>query len=135
MVGAAAWPRLYHVEVHELSQRLLKHIRRQNLLAAGDRVAVAVTGGADSVALLRLFSELRGELGITISVVHFNHKLREPDSDEDEAFVVALAQGLGRWPVTECRLGRQLQDRQCGIPGRAGVSDEQPEKQSMACLG
>lgn len=93
--GSPLVPRLYHVEVHELSQGLLKHIRRQALLAAGDRVAVAVSGGADSVALLRLFTELRGELGITISVVHFNHKLREPESDEDEAFVAALAQGLG----------------------------------------
>jgi tRNA(Ile)-lysidine synthase len=52
---------------------------------------VAVSGGIDSVALLRLLLELRGELGIVLSVVHFNHKLRGAESDADEQFVAALA--------------------------------------------
>jgi len=62
--------------VHSLAERVLGHIRRQELLRAGDRVGVAVSGGIDSVALLRLLLELRGELGIVLSVVHFNHQLR-----------------------------------------------------------
>jgi tRNA(Ile)-lysidine synthase len=77
--------------VHSLAQRVLSHIRSQELLHAGDRVGVAVSGGIDSVALLRLLIELRGELGIVIAVVHFNHKLRGAESDADEAFVSALA--------------------------------------------
>jgi tRNA(Ile)-lysidine synthase len=78
--------------VETLAQSVLSYIRHQGLLKAGDRVGVAVSGGADSVALLRLFLELRPELGIVLSVVHFNHNLRGTESDEDEQFVAALAQ-------------------------------------------
>ncbi len=77
--------------MHELAKRLLRTIRKQELLRAGDRVAVAVSGGADSVALLCLLGELRDELGIVLSVVHVNHKLRGAESDEDERFVMELA--------------------------------------------
>jgi len=51
-----------------------------------------VSGGADSVALLRLLLELKNELGIVLSVVHFNHHIRGSDSDSDEAFVLGLAE-------------------------------------------
>lgn len=54
-------------------------------------MGIAVSGGADSVALLRLLLELRAELGVVLSVVHFNHKLRAADSDDDERFVADLA--------------------------------------------
>ncbi len=77
--------------MHPLAQRGLSHIRREELLRAGDRVGVAVSGGIDSVALFRLLLELRGELGIVLSVVHFNHKLRGAESDADERFVANLA--------------------------------------------
>jgi tRNA(Ile)-lysidine synthetase-like protein len=82
---------LYHDSVHFLAQRVFHHIRQKELLKAGDRVGVAVSGGIDSVAMLRLFLELRGELGIVLSVVHFNHKLRGAEADADEEFVAGLA--------------------------------------------
>src|SRR5258708_12227222 len=87
--------RLYHVSVHELAERLLEHIRRQELLRAGDRVGVAVSGGIDSVALLRLLLELKRELGIVLSVVHFNHKLRGAEAEADQEFVAKLARDHG----------------------------------------
>jgi tRNA(Ile)-lysidine synthase len=65
------------------------------LLRAGDRVGVAVSGGIDSVALLRMLIELRAELGIVLSVVHFNHGLRGAESDADEVFVAGLAREHG----------------------------------------
>jgi tRNA(Ile)-lysidine synthase len=58
-------------------------------------VGVAVSGGADSVALLFLLLEIREKLGIVLSVVHFNHQLRGKASDADEKFVAALAKRLG----------------------------------------
>lgn len=82
---------MYHVFVHSLVERVLAHIRREELLHAGDRLGVAVSGGIDSVALLRLLIELRYELGIVLSVVHFNHKLRGVESDADQEFVAKLA--------------------------------------------
>lgn len=57
----------------------------------GDRVVVAVSGGADSVALLRLLLELREKRGLVLSVAHFNHRLRGRASDADETFVSKLA--------------------------------------------
>jgi tRNA(Ile)-lysidine synthetase-like protein len=87
--------RLYHVAVHELAERVLAHIRRQEMLRAGDRVSVAVSGGIDSVALLRLLLELRSQIGIVVSVVHFNHRLRGAESDADQEFVEALAREHG----------------------------------------
>jgi tRNA(Ile)-lysidine synthase len=82
---------LYYVPVHPLAQKVLDHVRRLELLKAGDRVGVAVSGGADSAALLRILLELRSKIGIVLSVVHFNHKLRGAESDEDEAFIARVA--------------------------------------------
>jgi tRNA(Ile)-lysidine synthase len=73
--------------------KVLKAVRKQRLIVAGDRVAAAVSGGVDSVALLLLLLELRAEVGIVLSVVHVNHKLRGAESDEDERFVAELARG------------------------------------------
>ncbi len=77
--------------MHELAQRLLRHIRRQELLLPGERVGVAVSGGIDSVTLLHLLAELRHELGIVLAVVHFHHQLRGADADTDSEFVQNLA--------------------------------------------
>jgi tRNA(Ile)-lysidine synthase len=66
-------------------------IRRHGMMWAGGRIGVAVSGGADSVALLLILRELRKKLGITLLVAHFDHQLRGPESDADEAFVRELA--------------------------------------------
>ncbi|HLJ88003.1 MAG TPA: tRNA lysidine(34) synthetase TilS [Candidatus Angelobacter sp.] len=68
-----------------------RYIQEQGLLAAGERVAVAVSGGADSVALLRALMELRSELGVVIAVAHFHHQIRGADANEDQRFVEDLA--------------------------------------------
>src|SRR5262249_55748688 len=72
-----------------------QHIRAQQFVRAGDQVAVAVSGGADSVALLHLLLELRAKLGIMVSVAHFNHQLRGRTSEGDEKFVAKLAAKYG----------------------------------------
>jgi tRNA(Ile)-lysidine synthase len=75
----------------QLSQHLQHAIQRGGLIREGDRVGVAVSGGADSVALLLLLVAIQKKLGIALSVLHFNHKLRGAAADADEKFVTALA--------------------------------------------
>ena len=67
--------------------KLPTFIRQQNLIAPGDRVVCAVSGGADSMALLFGLYILKEKLEIRLSAAHFNHNLRGPESDGDEAFV------------------------------------------------
>ena len=74
-----------------LTETLRAVLREQFRICAGERIGVGVSGGADSVSLLRLFVELRGEMGIVPCVVHFNHELRGKASDADEKFVGKLA--------------------------------------------
>jgi tRNA(Ile)-lysidine synthase len=78
-----------------LRQNFLAFLNKTGMMRPGDRVGVAVSGGADSVALLLLLVELRARLGIVLCVVHFNHKLRGNASDADEAFVAKLALKYG----------------------------------------
>ena len=79
----------------QLAERLLKTIRKRGLIKVGDRVAAAVSGGADSVALMLLLLELRTELGIVLSVAHVNHKLRGEESEADQRFVQELCGSHG----------------------------------------
>jgi tRNA(Ile)-lysidine synthase len=81
---------------------LLVKIRAAGVLLPGDSVGVAVSGGADSVAMLHLLVDLREKLGIVLSVVHFNHHLRGKASDADEKFVRKLAAKHG----LPCHVGR-----------------------------
>jgi len=72
-------------------EKVHNQLRRQRLIVPGDRVAVAVSGGADSVALLRTLLELREELGVVVSVAHFHHDIRGAEADSDLQFVKGLA--------------------------------------------
>lgn len=67
--------------------KLLKQLRQYNMVATGDHVICAISGGADSVALLFGMYLLREKLGITLSAAHFNHHLRGEESNRDEQFV------------------------------------------------
>jgi tRNA(Ile)-lysidine synthase len=76
----------------ELYRRILETIGRHAMIRPGDRVGLGVSGGADSVAMFRIFDELRAQLGVAILVLHFHHQLRGAEADEDERFVKALAE-------------------------------------------
>ncbi len=70
-------------------------IARYRMLEPGARVAVAVSGGADSVCLLHLLRDLSGPLDFEIAgVVHVNHRLRGEESEADAAFVAELAAAM-----------------------------------------
>ncbi len=78
-----------------LYARWSQEIRRSGLVRAGERIGVAVSGGADSVLLLALMKQLAPAMGLVVSAVHFNHHLRGAESNEDERFVFKLAEQLG----------------------------------------
>lgn len=75
-------------------QAVFKQIQSDGILSPGSRVAAAVSGGADSVAMFRLLHRLRDPLGIRLMMVHFNHSLRGAESEADERFVSRLAKDL-----------------------------------------
>jgi tRNA(Ile)-lysidine synthase len=81
--------------------RVAGTIRAHDLVASGDRLAIAVSGGSDSVALLWLLRELAAAPGAQFSIVgliHVNHLLRGGAAAGDEAYCRALAERLA-WPI------------------------------------
>ena len=67
--------------------KLAAFIRKYDMITPGDRVICAVSGGADSVALLFGLYLLKEKLQFRLEAAHFNHRLRGDESDRDEAFV------------------------------------------------
>ncbi len=70
--------------------KLSDFIRQYDMIRPGERVIVALSGGADSVALLLGLYLLKEKLDITLEAAHFNHRLRGEESDADQAFSVSL---------------------------------------------
>lgn len=69
-------------------------LRRYRMVASGERVLVAVSGGADSMALLYGLYWLRKEFGLSLAIAHLDHGIR-PDTAEDLRVVRAAAEDLG----------------------------------------
>ena len=70
--------------------KLQSFIREQQLIVPGDKVCCAISGGADSVAMLFALYLLKEIMDIELSAAHFNHHLRGAESDRDESFVRAF---------------------------------------------
>ncbi|MCA9251054.1 MAG: tRNA lysidine(34) synthetase TilS [Phycisphaerae bacterium] len=77
-------------------ERLRSRIQRDGLLTPGAKVIVGVSGGADSTALLHALHQVSRDenTGYRLHVAHLNHQLRGAESDDDAAFVSALADSL-----------------------------------------
>ena len=82
-------------------EKFIRAVKSHALLVRGDRVVVAVSGGADSVALLSLLLEVRAQFELDLIVAHLNHNLRGKSSDEDQEFVRILAHRLGTGLICE----------------------------------
>jgi tRNA(Ile)-lysidine synthase len=78
----------------ELLQRVEDEIRRHRLFLRGQKILVAVSGGADSLVLLSVLNSLAPENRWRLSVAHFNHQLRGRASDADEKLVRATAKKM-----------------------------------------
>jgi len=78
-----------------MQNKLCAFANRYAMLQPGDRVVCAVSGGADSMALLWAFYLLKEKLQITLTAAHFNHHLRGAESDRDEEFVKTFCHDYG----------------------------------------
>ena len=95
-------------------QKVISSIREQNLISAGDKLVVAVSGGADSVCLLHILARHRSDLNVELHVAHLNHQLRGAESDADASYVSDLARKLGVPATIECRDVAVYHDRKGG---------------------
>lgn len=82
--------------------KLLSQLRKFQMVSPGERIVCAVSGGADSIALLWAMYLLKDKLDIRLEAAHFNHGLRGEESDRDEAFVRDFCRGYG----IACHVGR-----------------------------
>ena len=74
-----------------LLEKVTRLIRDNQLITDRDKVLLAVSGGLDSVALLRIFSQLKGRFNLELAVVHVHHGIRGSAADEDLDFVKCLS--------------------------------------------
>ncbi|MBQ1996654.1 MAG: hypothetical protein II237_10740 [Clostridia bacterium] len=70
-----------------MENKVLSFLLQYDMVHPGDRIICAVSGGADSMALLWSLWMLREKLGITVEAAHFNHNLRGEESLRDARFV------------------------------------------------
>ena len=75
--------------------KVLNTLTTHEMLKSSDKVIVALSGGADSVALLSVLLSLKDKLSIEIFAAHVNHNLRGEESVRDEAFVKKLCEDKG----------------------------------------
>lgn len=75
--------------------RVLETIKVKNMLKAGDKVVCALSGGADSMALLCVLYEIKDILGIEVYAAHLNHSIRGKDADDDYLFVKDFCEKKG----------------------------------------
>lgn len=71
----------------KLEQKVYEYIQQYELCHAGDRLLVACSAGADSMALLHFLYREQERLGVSVAAVHVNHMLRGEDADGDRLFV------------------------------------------------
>lgn len=78
-----------------LYEQALELVERHGMLRRGDRVVIALSGGADSMALAAFLLSIRTAYQLDLCAAHVNHMLRGSAADEDEAFVRAACQHWG----------------------------------------
>lgn len=103
-----------------MENKLLKAIEEYSLIEKGDRIVVALSGGADSAALLYSLLALKEKLSLTVYACHINHLLRGEESFRDESFVKKLCKKnsvelfLLRCDINKLASEKQIGSEECG---------------------
>lgn len=74
-----------------LFKRVQNFIFLNKLFERGEGILIGVSGGSDSVALVRILGDLRKKMDLKLSLLHINYGLRAEDSEKDEKFVREFA--------------------------------------------
>ena len=97
-------------------------VKEYKMFEPGEKVLIAVSGGADSTALLNLLYASREELGVTLHVAHLNHLLRRGEAELDVKFVEAMAQKMGLPVIVETvNVGSFAKQEKLGLEEAARV--------------
>ena len=78
------------MDVQTCKKRVMEYMKAYRMTGPGEGVLAAVSGGADSVCLLRILHEISGESGFRLAAFHLNHGLRGAEADRDEQYVREL---------------------------------------------
>ena len=76
-------------------KKMISAINKYNMFIGGGDVLIALSGGADSTALLLGLNEIKDKLKINLSAIHINHNIRGAEAERDQKFCVSLCQKLG----------------------------------------
>lgn len=82
------------MNLHPTEKKVFMTILEHRMINSGDRVVVAVSGGPDSVCLLKILLQLQKWLNINLVVAHLDHGLRPQEDEKETEFVVSLARRL-----------------------------------------
>ncbi|MBO5489715.1 MAG: tRNA lysidine(34) synthetase TilS [Eubacterium sp.] len=117
-----------------MQKRFLEYIQQEHLIEKNDRIVVGVSGGADSVCLLRLLHSIQNQYDLDLHVVHVHHGIRGEEADHDANFVKKLAGELNlpfclaRKNIPEIAKQEKLTEEEAGRNVRYGVFRDYSKK-------
>ena len=105
-----------HKKEQALPEKVQLFLQQHHKVQAGDTVCCALSGGADSVCLLRCLLELAEPLQLHVTAIHVNHQLRGAESERDAAFCAALCTQLQvPLQMIRCDVTAYAEQRHCSI--------------------
>lgn len=78
-----------------MDKAVTEYVKKHNMIAQGDRIAVGVSGGADSMCLLLFLLSVKDRYGLRLVVIHVNHGIRGASADRDEEYVRSFCEKNG----------------------------------------
>ena len=106
-----------------LSEQVKSNILNKGLLEHGNKIIVGVSGGPDSVCLLKVLLEIKDEFKLTLIAVHVNHGLRGPEADHDQSYVEELCK---EWDIPVKTYFADIK----ALSKKMGVSEEEAGREA-----